>query len=55
MKKRLLKTYEGEPTAQRGGRRKIYFELTDQGKRALLEIQKVHSAIWTEMPVLKFK
>lgn len=55
VKKRLLKTYEGEPTAQRGGRRKIYFELTDLGKRALLEIQKVHSAIWTEMPVLKFK
>ena len=53
--KGYLKTIEGEPSSERGGRRKIYFELTGKGKEALLEIQKVHSAIWIDMPVLKTK
>ena len=55
VEKEFLQAIEGEPTAERGGRRKIYFKLTDQGKKALLEIQEVHSAIWTNMPVLKLK
>lgn len=51
--KSLLKTVEGEPTPERGGRRKLYFQLTKEGKKALLEVQKVHSAIWQDMPSLK--
>lgn len=31
VKKGMLKTTEGDPTPLRGGRRKIYFELTDLG------------------------
>jgi len=53
VEKGLLKAIEGEPTPERGGRRKLYFELTDEGKKALLEVQKVHSAIWLDMPSIK--
>ena len=52
VEKGLLNTIEGEPTPERGGRRKFYFKLTDEGKKALLDVQKVHAAIWQDMPSL---
>ena len=55
VQKGLLITREGEPTSERGGRRKIFFQLTNDGKKALLEVQKVHDAIWLNMPLLEVK
>jgi len=49
----LLRTIEGEPTAERGGRRKIFYELTNTGKRALMDVQKVHDSVWLDMPSLQ--
>ena len=53
VEKGLLKTIEGQPSPERGGRRKLYFRLTKEGKQALIEVQRVHSAIWQDMPSLK--
>lgn len=53
VEKGYLQTREGDPTPERGGRRKLYFKLTEEGKKALREIQRVHSAIWNDMPELK--
>ena len=53
VEKGLLKTIEGEPSPERGGRRKLFFRLTKEGKKALLEVQRVNSAIWQDMPSLK--
>ncbi len=50
LKKGFVRSIEGEPTPERGGRRKIYYQLTDDGKHALTEIQKVHEAIWVGIP-----
>ena len=36
VEKGLLKTNEGEPTPERGGRRKQFFFLTPKGKKALI-------------------
>ena len=33
--KRLVRSFEGEPTAERGGRAKRYFSMTAEGKAAL--------------------
>lgn len=33
--KRLIRSYTGEPTAERGGRAKRYFSMTAQGEGAL--------------------
>ncbi len=51
-KKGLVKIYKGEPVPERGGRSKIYYEVTSEGKKALREIKRVHEAIWKEAPTL---
>ena len=53
LKKHLVLSIEGEPTPERGGRRKIYYELTKEGREALLKIQQVHEAIWVGIPSLE--
>ena len=52
LKKGYVRSIEGEPTPERGGRRKIYYELADEGKHALIAIQKVQKAIWLGIPSL---
>ncbi len=52
LRKELVTAIEGEPTPERGGRRKIFYELTSDGKQALMEIQKVNAAIWAGIPAL---
>ncbi|MBN1273472.1 MAG: helix-turn-helix transcriptional regulator [Candidatus Aminicenantes bacterium] len=53
VEKGLLRTIKGEPSPERGGRRKIFFQLTKEGKKALLEIQKLNSVLWQDMPSLE--
>jgi len=55
---RLLKngyvtSFKGETTAERGGRHKIFYKLTPEGKKKLIAIQHVNKAIWDGVPVLK--
>ena len=44
--KGLLKSWLGEPTQERGGRRKRHFEVTHQGKVALHEIKSLREDLW---------
>lgn len=44
--KGLLKSHLGEPTQERGGRRKRYFQLTNQGKVALRNIKALRDELW---------
>ena len=53
-KKGLVRTIKGEPISERGGRSKIYYEVTPDGKKALHKIKRVHDAIWHDVPVLGF-
>ncbi|WP_461065886.1 PadR family transcriptional regulator [Spirosoma horti] len=48
--KGMVKSEMGEPTAERGGRRKRLFTVTAYGRRTLQEIQEVRSNLWTRMP-----
>ena len=50
LKHGLVESIEGEPTAERGGRRKIYYKLTPEGQRALMTIKRVNSILWTDLP-----
>lgn len=54
-KKGLVRTKKGEPISERGGRSKIYYEVTEQGKRALHQMKRVHEAIWQDAPTLGYK
>jgi DNA-binding PadR family transcriptional regulator len=51
-KKGLVATSKGEPTAERGGRSKIYYQVTQDGKQALQHIKKTYDTIWVSIPSL---
>ncbi|MCP4723401.1 MAG: PadR family transcriptional regulator [bacterium] len=46
----FVKTIKGEPTPERGGRAKVYYDITNEGKKALSKVQEVNSLIWKDMP-----
>lgn len=47
--KGMLKSEMGEPTAERGGRRKRLFTVTAYGRRTLQEIQEVRVSFWSRL------
>ncbi|QRQ99791.1 PadR family transcriptional regulator [Dyadobacter sandarakinus] len=47
--KGMVKSEMGEPTAERGGRRKRLFKVTAFGQRTLHEIQEVRVNYWTKI------
>lgn len=44
--KRFIASHLGEPTEERGGRRKRYFELTQKGKAGLHQVKELRDALW---------
>ncbi|MFC1564927.1 PadR family transcriptional regulator [candidate division KSB1 bacterium] len=50
VKKGYVETESGEPTHERGGRRKIYYSLTERGKTALQKARSLQSALWKGIP-----
>lgn len=48
--KSMVQSEMGEPTAERGGRRKRLFTVTAYGRRTLQEIQEVRASLWNRMP-----
>jgi PadR family transcriptional regulator PadR len=55
--KGLLKSKMGDPTEERGGRRKRIFVLTASGKRALEEAHEMRTQLYNQIPkmALQFK
>lgn len=53
-KKGLVRTIRGEPIPERGGRSRIYYEVTPDGRKALNLIKRIHDSIWHDLPVLGF-
>ena len=49
----LVESYESDPLPERGGRRKTMYRLTPEGKNALIAIQEVQAALWTDIPPLQ--
>lgn len=45
-KKGLLESYVGETTAERGGRAKKYFKVTNQGEHALKRSKQALTSLW---------
>ena len=44
--KNYLKSWLGDPTQERGGRRKRFFEVTTEGKQALHAIKELRDELW---------
>ncbi|MDN5211946.1 PadR family transcriptional regulator [Fulvivirgaceae bacterium BMA12] len=53
--KGLVKSSLGDPTKERGGRRKRLFTLTASGKKALVRSRDIKVSIWTQIPELSIK
>ena len=47
-----LETHYGDPTPERGGRRKKYFKLTPKGINILGETKALNDALWENVPNL---
>jgi DNA-binding PadR family transcriptional regulator len=43
------KKIEGEPTAERGGRRKLFYRLTREGTEALTHSFEVQQSVWKDI------
>ena len=46
--KGYVKSWLGDPTQERGGRRKRFFELTHAGKVALHEVKALRDELWKQ-------
>lgn len=44
--KGFITSWLGDPTQERGGRRKRYFQLTNQGKVALRNVKALRDELW---------
>ncbi|HEX9618463.1 MAG TPA: PadR family transcriptional regulator [Anaerolineales bacterium] len=42
-----LSSYAGEPTPERGGRSKRFYQITPRGLAALQETEKLHDTLWS--------
>jgi DNA-binding PadR family transcriptional regulator len=49
-RKGFVRKIKGEPSNERGGKRKYFYEVTDSGKKALLEIQDNQRKFWLGIP-----
>ena len=54
-KKGLVRTERGEPLPERGGRSRVYYELTPKGNKALVEAQQMYESLWTGFPSVPFE
>ena len=50
----VVKT-EGEPTPERGGRRKIYYSISPKGFEALKKSQQLTKNLWQDVSELSFE
>ena len=49
-----LKTEQGDPKPERGGRSKRFYELTADGLKALHHLKSVQQSMWDNLPDLAF-
>ena len=54
-RKGLVDKLTGEPTPERGGRKKIYYVLTKEGESALKKVKELHDSAWSELSGYAFK
>lgn len=48
----FVESYESDPLPERGGRRKTFYRLTSDGKKALLKTKELNTALWLDIPPL---
>jgi PadR family transcriptional regulator len=54
-KKGYIASVHGAPEPRRGGRSKVFYSLTESGKRALINVKAAHDEQWQGIPCLTLK
>ena len=54
-RKKLVKKIKGDPSPERGGKSKYYYEVTIKGKKALMEIREASQKFWSDIPMTAFE
>jgi DNA-binding PadR family transcriptional regulator len=49
-RKQYVSRIKGDPSSERGGKSKYFYQLTRDGKQALLEIKSSHEKVWKGAP-----
>ncbi len=52
IRKGFVRSAKGEPTPERGGKRKTIYSVTSTGKDALMKTRSLHERLWKGMPDL---
>ena len=52
-KKGLVETSKGDPLPERGGRSKVFYEVSTAGRLALAETKRIHESLWADAPELE--
>ncbi len=55
VRKGLIVKRTGDPTPKRGGKRKIFYEITPSGDMALQHSLEMHDSLWGGISKLAFK
>ena len=53
--KGYLTSYLADPTAERGGKAKRFYKLTEEGLEQLKEIRKIYQTFWQDLPDLSLE
>jgi len=53
--KEFVRKIAGEPTPERGGRSKTFYEITPEGKTALKEAMEMYQKVWGNVNNLSFE
>lgn len=48
-RKRLVRSWVGRPTAVRGGRRKRFYAVTEEGRAALRRLRDARAVLWSRI------
>ena len=51
-RKDLVHRYYGEPSPERGGKRKRFYRVTPEGKKAIQAVFRFHEDVWSGVPEL---
>ena len=49
IRKGFVRSEKGEPTPERGGKRKTIYSITSEGKKALMNTRSLHEKLWKGM------
>lgn len=49
IRKNFVRSVKGDPTPERGGKRKTIYSITPEGKEALMNTRSLHEKLWKGM------